>query len=86
MIKPLPEESSSWRLTLVPGVVSVSSTEGIESPTLTIIAVVVLKLRWIEVLYGGMVRERMRDVSMELQRLSTSGVIFSFTFVGGLEV
>ena len=86
MIKPLPEESSAWRLTLVPGVVSVSSTEGIESPTLTIIAVVVLKLRWIEVLYGEMVRERMRDVSMELQRLSTSGVIFFCTFAGGLEV
>ena len=43
MIRPLPF-SSVARFTLLPGVPSTSSTEGIGSPTLTILAVVVWKL------------------------------------------
>lgn len=48
MIKPLPEDSSFARLTLVPGVVSMRSTEGIASPVLTILAAVVVNVRGIK--------------------------------------
>ena len=44
MMIPEPEASSVARLTLFPGLPSTSSTLGIESPTLTMIAIVAVQI------------------------------------------
>ena len=49
MIKPLPVANSFDRSILVPGEVSASSTEGSVSPTLTMFAIEVVKVREVEV-------------------------------------
>lgn len=65
MIRPLPEANSFAKLTLVPGVASVSSTEGIESPVFTMMTDVVLKLRGRDDLYERRLRVTRRDFSMK---------------------
>lgn len=66
MIRPLPEDSSFAISTLVPGEFSKSSTEGMASPDLTMLAKVVLNLRGSENLWGRTLRVRIRDLSMKL--------------------
>ena len=74
MIKPLPEANSFSKLTLVPGDVSVKSTEGIASPTLTIFALVVLKVRvLVDEVYDRRLGARMRDLIMNRMDVGRGG-------------
>ena len=83
MIKPLPL-SSLARLTLFPGVPSTSSTDGMGSPTLTILTVVVWKLlREIVVAKRGaeeLLRMRCRMLSIDVIWKEVTGRFVKFEY------